>query len=188
MLFLTLLLDEHSSLANRSRAELLFTKYNKLAYYTALSIIKNHSTAEDVVQKTFIKVILNIHKIDDIDSASTKAFIVKIAKNEALREYGKNKNISSVSYEDYMMDKENNTYNGSDDVWDTYTEIHDRHKLKEILKTLPEHYQTVILYKYAHGYSYKQIAELMDITETNVSVMLTRARQRLIKSYLESEA
>ncbi len=187
MFFLTLLLDDCRSAVDKSQAELLFIKYNKLAYYTALSIIKDHSAAEDTVQKTFIKVIKNVHKISDIDSPKTKAFVVKIAKNEALREYKAKRNISNVPYEDYMMDNENNTHNGSDDVWDAYTEMSDRHKLKEIIKTLPEHYQAVILYKYAHGYSYKQIADLMGITESNVSVMLTRARQKLIKSYMESE-
>ena len=187
MFFLTLLLDDCSS-NERSHAELLFTKYNKLVYHTALSIIKDHSTAEDIVQKAFIRLIRNIHKIDDVDSSQTKSFIIKIARNEAFREYNASKNISSIPYETYMINKESETCNGSDDVWDAYAEIHDRRKLKEVLKTLPEHYQTVILYKYAYGYSYKQIAELLDITESNVSVMLTRARQKLIKSYLESEA
>jgi len=186
MFFLTLLLDDCSS-TDRSRAELLFIKYNKLAYYTALSILKDHNSAEDIVQKTFVRLIQNMHKVDDINSSRTKAFIIKIARNEALREYGKNKNISSVPYEDYTMDNENNMHNKPDDVWNTYTEMSDRHKLKEILKTLPEHYQAVIMFKYAHGHSYKQIADLLGITESNASVLLTRARKKLIKSYLESE-
>ena len=80
MLFLTLLLDDCSSPADRSRAELLFIKYNKLAYYSAFSILKDHGLAEDIVQKTFIRLIKNIHKVDDIDSAKTKAFIVKLQK------------------------------------------------------------------------------------------------------------
>ena len=183
MLLLTLLLDDYSSPADKSRAGLLFMKYHKSVYYTAMRILNNHSSAEDVVQKTFIRILKNMHKIDDIDSARTKSFILKIARNEALREYNISKKADIVSYEEYMTQEDYNANCNSDDVWQSYIEIHDRNKLKEVLKSLPEKYRTVIIYKYACGYSYKEIADILGITESNVSVLLTRAKQKLIKGY-----
>jgi len=183
MLLLTLLLDDYSSPADKSRAGLLFMKYNKSVYYTAMSILKNHSSAEDVVQKTFMRILKNMHKIDDIDSARTKSFILKIARNEALREYHNNKKADVVSYEEYMTQEDYNANCNSNDVWQSYIEIHDRNKLKEVLKILLEKYRTVIIYKYVYGYSYKDIANIVGITEGNVSVLLTRAKQKLIEAY-----
>lgn len=185
MLLFTLLLDDKSSLADISRAELLFEKYNKQVYYLAKSVVKTHENAEDVVQKTFIRIIKNLHKLADVDNPKTKHFIMKVAYREALREYSSENKIETVPYEEYFSSED--TQNETDNVWDAYAEIYDRAKLKESLKMLPENYQTLIIYKYSYDYSYKEIADMLNITVTNVSVQLTRARQKLLKTFFEED-
>ena len=186
MLLFTLLLDDKSSSADISCAELLFKKYNKQVYYLAKSVVKKHENAEDIVQKTFIRIIKNLHKLADTDSPQTKHFIMKIAYREALREYSVERKVEMIPYEDYIAAEDGK--DPSDNVWDSFAETYDRTKLKEALKKLPEHYQMLIIYKYTYGYSYKDISDMLDMSVSNVSVQLTRARQKLFKTYLEDNA
>ena len=183
MLLFTLLLDDNCSSADISRAELLFRKYNKQVYYLAKSVVKTHENAEDIVQKTFIRIIKNLHKLEDVDSPQTKHFIMKVAYREALREYSAARKVEIVPFEDYITSEEEK--DAVDNVWDTFAEVYDRTKLKEALKKLPDHYQTLIIYKYVYDYSYKEISDMLDMSVSNVSVQLTRARQKLLKLFFE---
>lgn len=183
MFFLTLSLNDLNNPADKSRAGLLFEKYNKFVYYSAMKILHNHSSAEDVVQKTFMRIFKNIHKIGDIDSAKTKSFIFIIARNEAYRELAGLGNVDLVSFEEYMVEEEADSSLGSDEIWQSYVNKYDRQKMMEAVNMLPEHYKNIISFKYSNGYSYKEISDILGITEKSVSVTLTRAKHKLIKIY-----
>ena len=50
--------------------------------------------------------------------------------------------------------------------------------IKEI-KKLDDKYRDILLLKYVYGYSMKEIAKMLKITETNVSTRLERGRKQL---------
>jgi RNA polymerase sigma-70 factor (ECF subfamily) len=75
----------------------LFAKYNKLVYYTAFSITKEHDLSQDVVQETFIKV---YRYLDALKGYQKKeAWLKMIAKNIAIDfiEEGAEKFLPAVS-------------------------------------------------------------------------------------------
>ena len=52
-------------------------------------------------------------------------------------------------------------------------------ELKEAIKKLDDKYRDILLLKYVYGYSMKEIAKMLKITETNVSTRLERGRKQL---------
>ena len=60
-------------------------------------------------------------------------------------------------------------------------------ELKEAIKKLDDKYRDILLLKYVYGYSMKEIAKMLKITETNVSTRLERGRKQL-KNKMEQGA
>ena len=52
-------------------------------------------------------------------------------------------------------------------------------ELKEAIKKLDDKYRDILSLKYVYGYSMKEIAKMLKITETNVSTRLERGRKQL---------
>ena len=65
---------------------------------------------------------------------------------------------------------------------------HDRIMLvQQLMDSLPEKQRTVMLLRETEGKSYKEIAQVMDISEEQVKVNLFRARQTIKQRYLETD-
>ena len=56
----------------------LYNTYKQILFDVSMSILHNTADAEDAVQESFIRIIKNITKIDDVNSLGTKAFCVVI--------------------------------------------------------------------------------------------------------------
>ena len=69
------------------------------------------------------------------------------------------------------------------------TEQHDRVNLvRMIINKLPEKQRTAVQLRDFEGMSYKEIAEVMGITEEQVKVNIFRARQTIKKKFIETES
>ena len=51
--------------------------------------------------------------------------------------------------------------------------------IQKLLLQLDEHYRLAVVYRYWYQYSYAEIAELMDTTESAIKSRLHRARKKL---------
>ena len=60
-----------------------------------------------------------------------------------------------------------------------------RQTMMKILATLPEKQRTAIQLRDMEGMEYKEIAKIMDITESDVKVTLFRGRNKLKEEYLK---
>jgi len=54
-------------------------------------------------------------------------------------------------------------------------------KVRQILEILPQNYRRVLEFRFLHGYSLKETAEAMNITEANAKVLQHRAIQKAVK-------
>lgn len=91
MFLITLSTDNDN--ADSDKIERLYHKYYRLMYYVANKILQDNYLAEDAVQTAFLKLIPNLHKIEDINSHKTKAFVVIVVENVAKRMYTKRRKI-----------------------------------------------------------------------------------------------
>ncbi len=125
--------------------------------------------AEDIVQETLYKALKNI---DAIPQDRIRAWLFKVAINSYYNLYSKkkrsreyidalpNRELFAESAEDQMVSKERNN------------------EIYKALDLLKPSYKNLLVLKYFLDLSYKDIAEILEISETNVKVYLYRARNK----------
>lgn len=151
-------------------------------YRLALRITLNNAEAEDIVQETMIKVWNKRDSWDTIDSI--EAFCLTICRNLAL---DKNKRMGSKnpSIEDTGGDSPDNSYTSNPEE---RAELRDRVKLvRDLINDLPEKQKSVMQLRDFEDKSYKEIAEILGISEEQVKVNIFRARQAIKQKYIETE-
>ena len=139
---------------------------------TAIRILKNQSDAEDAVQNAFMQVIRHFEKISHIPCEDLPFWLISIVKNEAYMILRKQKRV--VLLEDW------------DAFSDRAADVSDYAALVELFVDLPDTYRRVLEMKHLLGYTDKEIATHLGITETAVSTRASRGRQ-LLREILEKE-
>lgn len=164
MLVYTMMID---SPHEQSKFEKIYIEYKDLMYFVANKILNNNADAEDAVHQAFIKIVENINRIDEPISKKTKNYICIITETTALDMYRSNKRRNSV---EYIADVETLSF-----------EHIGGNELANCILKLPSNYRNVILLKYHHGFSYKEIAKLLSISEANAIKLDQRAKNKLFK-------
>ncbi len=142
----------------------------------ALRITLHHAEAEDVVQEVLIKVWNNREHWQELDSI--EAYCLKITRNVAL-DHIKKKGFDNNSLSDVRQDRPDKASNPYERMIEK-----DRFALvKKIIDGLPEKQRSCIQLRDMEGKSYKEIAEVLDITEEQVKVNIFRARQTIKTKY-----
>lgn len=162
---------------DRNKTERLYKQYKYLIFSEANKILQDKHLAEDAVHQSFIKIINNLHKIDENNCPRTRNFLVIICVNVAKSIYNKSLYLNKQDYmvEDFDADMAD-TGNDPLDI------LVDKDSVKQIIKAieaLNPIYRDVLLLKQAHGYSLKEIAELLEIPEETIKKRLSRARKML---------
>jgi len=158
-------------------------------YNFAYHLTYNEADANDLVQETYMKAFRFINSFDA--GTNAKAWLFKILKNGFINEYRKKKKEpNKVDYEDAVAFQE-----GDDDnsvaVFDLREDIFDDMLGDEItvaLDKLPDDFKTVILLCDMEGFSYEEIAKIIDIPIGTVRSRLHRARNMLKESLKEYAA
>ena len=148
-------------------------RYKNVVFGVIYAIVKNHHTAEDLTQDTFVDGYIKLKTLNE--PSSIGAWLIKIAKNKcynymtrsALRfeseldEFIQDALMSSP--ENYVIDKQERT------------------DLMNAVRRLPELYRTVIEMYYFKNYPQNKIAEVLNIPLGTVSRRLYYARTKLKK-------
>ena len=157
---------------DRSKFEKLYYRYRQTMYAVAYKILRNPQDAEDAVHHAFVKIIENISKISEIECHKTKAYVVTIVENTAINLYRKKMRHPHVAL---------------DETEGIQVEYFGGNELARCMVELPPHYRQVLLLRHHHGYTYGEIAKMLDQTEVNVRKCEQRERQRLEKLCKEAE-
>jgi len=155
----------HDKKENISLAE-LYERYSPDIFKYSFSILKNNEEAKDAVQEVFVRYAKNESSFKQ--DCSYKTWLLIIARNYCFNRI-KNKNFRNEEIED--------------DVFiESYSPDYDMQiSLKDALMKLPEEYNELIYLKEYEGFSYKEIAEITNLSLENVKIKLFRARQELRK-------
>lgn len=144
----------------------------------ALRITLNRVEAEDIVQDTLIKVWDRRFEWESIDSI--EAFSLTICRNLSLDRLRKKEN-NNDSLEDVNIAEPVASSNPQDRMIQE-----DRVSLvRQIIDSLPEKQRSCMQLRDFEGKSYKEIAQVLDITEEQVKVNIFRARQKVKQKYLK---
>ncbi len=154
----------------RQSVQELFERYQDNLYAAAFHVCRNAQDAEDAVQDTFIQYYSTQKEFDD--EQHIRAWLIRVAINKA-----KNMNRTfwkknRVTLEDYM---ESLTF-----------ETPESQELFETVMSLPLKYRIVIHLFYFEDYAVREIADILNVSESNVKVRLSRGRS-LLKEKLKEE-
>lgn len=151
----------------KSKFEQLYLEYKGLMFHVAYEILHNEQDAEDAVHQAFVKIAENIKKIDDPMCPKTHSYVVTIVENKAIDQYRKQQKHQTVELIDDIQGT-NAHYEGDNDL------------TKCILK-LPARYREMILLRYHHGYSVREIVGMMGISLPAAIKLDQRAKNKLKK-------
>ena len=138
-----------------------------------LSNIRHRELAEDIVQESFVKV---WERRDDIPLEKAKSYLFTTAYHTLIDQTRRKENTAFVSEEAASFV---NAQGGSPHYPDVQEVLH------KAIATLPEAQASAILLRDYEGYSYEEIGQILNLSESQVKVYIFRGRTTL-KNYLKS--
>jgi RNA polymerase sigma-70 factor (ECF subfamily) len=153
---------------------MLYRKYSATMLGLCLRYCKNLQEAEDVLQEGFIKVFHNIGKFRE--EGSFEGWIKRIMINSAIDHYQKNLKHSFHENLDEMNEKISETEEAEGKYHDLGIE---KEELMQMIQELPDGYRIVFNMYAIEGYSHRDIAATLDISENTSKTQLMKARRNL---------
>ena len=149
-------------------------------YRLALRITLDSREAEDIVQETMLKVWNRRERWDEIDSI--EAFCMTICRNLSLDALRRAEN-HHVSLDDGPLQQADHAPSPFEQaVSQDHVQI-----VRRIIDTLPEKQRTCIQLRDIEEKSYKEIAQILDISEEQVKINIFRARQAIRQQFKQIE-
>lgn len=149
---------------DHSKFEKLYNQYRGLMYRKAFEILHNVQDAEDAVHQAFVNIAENIETIDDAIAPRTKGLVVTIVRHIAIDMYRKKRRRESMELQD---------------IWGITIEYDGKNTIAACMATLPENYRDALILKYHYGFSSKETARLLGMSEANVIKTSQRAKKKL---------
>ena len=165
-------------------------QYTRQLYSAAMRMTRNPSDAEDLVQETFLKAYRAYHTFQE--GTNLKAWLYRILTNTYINKYRKDSRRPSEvdlgSVEDLYLYRNI----GSEESAEAARTTEDRvleglveADIKKAVEDLPENFRLPVLLADLEGFSYKEIAEILDIPIGTVMSRLHRGRKAMQKSLWE---
>jgi len=142
-----------------------------------LSMLSNHTEAEEAAQDVFVKAYRSLDKFKGNSAFST--WLYRITANhclDVLRKRNRRKTVSLDSLVEAEGDHIHRLFS-TDAVAASHME--NRDLTGKILATLPQDYRTILTLREADGLEYQEIAEVMGCSLDAVKGRLSRARKQL---------
>ena len=140
-------------------------------YHVAKTLLYSDADCADAIQEAIVKAFSKLYTLKK--DAYAKTWLIRILLNECYSVMRKEKRV--VSLEDYRQEEK-------------AEEQKDYSDLYEAIYRLPEEMRLSVTLYYLDGYSVREIAAMMETTESAVKNRLARARQRLKRELTERAA
>lgn len=167
-------------------------QYTENLYSAALRMTHNAADAEDLVQETFLKA----YRAYDSFQAGTnlKAWLYRILTNTYINIYrAKQRRPDESNLEDvedlYLyrrlggLEAVQAGRSAEEEVLDRITDV----DVKTAIDSLPEQFRLAVVLSDIEGFSYKEIAEIMDVPLGTVMSRLHRGRRAMQRTLLDLE-
>jgi len=157
-------------------------------YNTAYRMTRNAEDAEDLVQETYLKAYRYYDKFEE--GTNFKAWLFKIMKNTFINNYRKKQQVPALSdfadieesFETQVNeDAAPKIKNPEEELLENVLDA----DVQQALDKLPPDYRMVVLLADLEGFSYKEIAEILEVPVGTVMSRLYRGRRLLEQAMLE---
>ncbi len=160
-------------------------------YSTAVRMTGNRTDAEDLVQETYLKAFRSYEKF----SAGTnlRAWLFRIMTNTHINRYrAKSRRPEETDLEDvedlYLYRRVRNQASIGRSAEDELIDLLSEGEVIEAIEALPDAYRLAVLLADVEGFSYKEVAEILEIPVGTVMSRLHRGRKTLQKALYDYAA
>lgn len=175
---------QRSESAKRKEFEQAALVHLDLLYNSALQMTRNVADAQDLVQETFIKA----YRFFDTFEKGTncKAWLFKIMKNNFINSFRRRAKepvkvdfdeVEKAAVQELKREVISLEDSGTNRIFDTLIED----DVKKALDALPFPFKMVVVFSDIEGFSYQEIADIMDTPVGTVRSRLSRGRKLLQK-------
>ncbi len=152
---------------NRNAQRMLYEKYAPKMLSVCRQYIKDHHFAEDVMISGFVKVFNGLHTFRN--EGSFEGWVRRIMIREAISYLRKNQFVVFDSDQTEMVAEETVFIESSLQA----------SEVQSLVDSLPEGYKMVFVLYVVEGYKHKEIASMLDISESTSKSQLFKARKYL---------
>ena len=156
---------------------MLFERHFSALCHFSFKFVKTSNLAEEAVSDVFLNIWLNRKKIEI--KANLKVYLFTAVRNQSINYLKQQK----MSFEDIgIAEKENKISDLHADRLVVYKELQD--DIDALIQKMPNKRQIIFRLNRIDGLSYKEIAEILGITETNVATKISRIKNKLKQKIL----
>jgi RNA polymerase sigma-70 factor (ECF subfamily) len=153
-------------------------------YSAALRMTRNPADAEDLVQETYLRAYRSFNTFEQ--GTNLRAWLFRILTNQYINTYrAKQRRPIETDVDDvedlYLYRRVGNLASLSRSAEDTLFELFTDDEVKQALEELPEVFRVPVLLADVEGFSYKEIAEMIDVPIGTVMSRLHRGRKAMHK-------
>ena len=141
----------------------------------------NEETAGDLTQQTFIKAMANLEKYED-RGLPFSSWLYRIAQNEVSMFFRQQKKNYSVSIDEERLIDMAGEANLSE-----HMSSEDQERLIEAINGLQQEHQDLIELRFFQQMSFKEIADIYNITEANAKMRIYRILEKINKDWKEKK-
>lgn len=157
---------------NHKDVEEIFKKYSNQIYYFLFRLTHDHELSEDITQETFYIAVKNINKFRG--ECKIDVWLCQIAKHLYYKELARQKKNKFIS----IYGIENNIVNNQNIELDLFYK-EDKKWVYERINKLDKMSQNIVLLRISANLTFKQIATILNKTETYVRVKFYRIKKSL---------
>ena len=165
---------------DREKVMRLYENYKNLMYKEAYQVLHDKSLTEDAIHDSFVKIINNLHKINENNIPQTRNYLVIICRNTAIDIAKSKLPLNQYDYATEYISSED-----SEIASDALEIVIRRETIKEIaeaIEALSPIYRDVFIMRRVHNHSREEIAQILKINIETVKKRLTRAKQQIIRN------
>ena len=171
---------------NRSEKAIqeLDIKYGKVCHKLSYNILNNKQDAEECVNDAYLGA---WNAIPPTRPNPLLSYIVKIVRNISLKIYWRKEAAKRSGHYKIALEEIEGYITDQKTVEDEIEARELARIIEEFLDTLTVENRVIFMRRYWFADSYKDIAELVGISEKNISVRLTRIREKMKQYLIERE-
>jgi RNA polymerase sigma-70 factor, ECF subfamily len=172
---------EMASQGDPDAFSVLVERYSSRLFGTCLNYLGNRQDAEDCLQETFIKAYRSMHDYQFLSSIYT--WLYRIAVNTCLDYRRKGNRAIIYSLDEAMETEDSQVFTQIADpspLPDEQAEtLETRQLIRQEISSLPGFLREIVVLRDLEGFSYHELASLLQLSEGTVKSRLSRARRLL---------
>ena len=152
-------------------------QYLDSLYGFAMTLTRDRTEAEDLVQETYLRAVRAFGRL--LPDSNLKGWMFAIMRNAWINEVRRSRNAPHFVELDAEEDYAHRVGRIPNDPYAVLLKNRERDEIRAAIDGLPQGFREIIVLRDIEGFSYQQIADILDCPAGTVMSRLGRARQKL---------